>query len=275
MEAGERGRSLVRQLTTIPAILAVLVVGGCAGVTSDPAATSTNSPTPTPPGLEPGTVLFLTADELASGPLAVGSRVPDLSPADNPALVAAAESSSTQALAVAAKTGGGRAFDFPAACAEDEDCVHPILEVAPSETLNPGTRDFALTADVKMKPSDTTKGSNLVQKGFSTGGGGQWKMQVDTLAGRPSCVIVAPGDNTIYKVESPVSVAGSGWHTVSCVREGATLRIVVDGTSEGITVPADLELRNDAPVRIGGKSIKTGNDPFHGQIDDITLNISR
>lgn len=258
------------------AVLASLVVlGACAAGASDPGAapTATGGAPSAAPTPQPGAVLYLTADELASGELALGDRVPDLSAANNAAFVAA-KSQLAEEIVVVPKEGGGRAFDFPAACAE-ESCLYPILEVPASATLDPGTRAFRVSADVNMRPSDTTTGSNIVQKGFSTGGGGQWKLQVDTLSGQPSCVVVAPGVETIHRVKSTVSIADSAWHTVSCIRTETALQIDVDGTSQSVRIPADIDLRNDAPVRVGGKSDKPGNDPFHGQIDDIQLTISR
>lgn len=267
----------MRAPSVVLVVVAVAVLAGCGPTGPDPALTPMTSggPPSPPPTPEPGTVLYLTADELASGPRAVGDRVPDISEANNTAVVAATESDITPPLSVVPKVGGGRAFDYPEPCADPSDCLRPILEVASSETLNPGSNGFTVSADVRMKPSDATAGSNLVQKGYSTGGGGQWKMQVDGIAGRPSCVIVAPGTDTIHQVESSVSIADSGWHNVTCVRAEGSLRIVVDGEVDSVGIPEGLTLRNDAPLRIGGKSIKPGNDPFHGEIDNIQVTIAR
>ena len=84
-------------------------------------------------------------------------------------------------------------------------------------------------------------GENVVQKGYATSPGGEWKLQVDGYAGRPSCVLVGAGAATRYVALAGGSVADGQWHQLTCRRTGTALSIAVDGTVAGVrSVPAAL-----------------------------------
>ncbi|GAB7041409.1 hypothetical protein JCM9533A_52590 [Catenuloplanes niger JCM 9533] len=170
--------------------------------------------------------------------------------------------------------GGGWAATFPARCtALPQNCPRAILEGGDPVTLNPGTRRLRYGASVLMRPTDTADGANVVQKGFSVGGGTQYKLQVDGLDGRPSCVVASPA--RIYRVVAPVRVADGRWHAVGCVRNGGALSINVDGVARGTTkLPARLSIANTEPLRIGGKSVTANNDQYAGQVDDVYVTIN-
>jgi hypothetical protein len=51
-----------------------------------------------------------------------------------------------------------------------------------------------------------------VQKGYAAGPGGEWKLQVDGYAGRPSCVLVGAGSPVIHLAVAGRSVADGRWH---------------------------------------------------------------
>lgn len=164
---------------------------------------------------------------------------------------------------------GGRAIRFPARCREDS-CPRAILE-GPT-TLNPGTRPLSFGAAVKMAPTDTADGANIVQKGYSVGGVTQYKLQVDGVAGNPSCVLASK--NQIYRIIAPVRVADGRWHRLDCRRTGPMLAVHVDGLPWAILlVPANLSIVNTVPLRIGGKSVKPDNDQYAGALDDVYVSI--
>ncbi|MDP9798430.1 hypothetical protein J2S43_006942 [Catenuloplanes nepalensis] len=173
-----------------------------------------------------------------------------------------------------ARHGGGWAAAFPSRCtALPQNCPRAILEGGDPVTLNPGLRRLRYGASVMMRPTDTADGANVVQKGFSVGGGTQYKLQVDGLAGRPSCVVASPA--RIYRVVAPVRVADGRWHAVACVRAGGALSINVDGVARGSTrLPARLSIANPEPLRIGGKSVTANNDQYAGQVDDVYVTIN-
>ncbi|GAA0732018.1 LamG domain-containing protein [Dactylosporangium roseum] len=166
---------------------------------------------------------------------------------------------------------GGLAVRFPPRCEHygAESCARAILQSGPADFLNPGQADFSFGASVLVKPSETSKGANVMQKGFSVGDS-QFKLQVDGAAGRPSCVIVGTGDSTIYVALASRSVADGRWHRIECSRGGALLTVAVDGVVAGqAAIPPSLSIMNTDPLCIGGKGTSANNDQFVGVIDDV------
>jgi hypothetical protein len=170
--------------------------------------------------------------------------------------------------------GQGAALAFPARCAARAAiCPHVALQAPDSADLDPGTRDIAYGADVLLAPGQTSKGQNIVQKGYSTTSS-QWKLQIDGAAGRPSCVLVDDRKPTIRMVTSSVTAADGRWHAVACRRTGTTLSVTVDGIERGRTaVPAKLSVTNSRPLSIGGKGAYSDNDQFNGVLDNVWVQI--
>ena len=107
------------------------------------------------------------------------------------------------------------------------------------------------------------------RKGFSVGDS-QFKLQVDGVAGRPSCVIVGIGAPTIYVAVATLAVADGQWHKVECSRGNALLIVAVDGVTPGHTaIPSSLSIMNTDPLCIGGTGTSVNNDQFVGVIDDV------
>jgi hypothetical protein len=168
--------------------------------------------------------------------------------------------------------GSGRGVEFPLKCT-GKACPHVVLQTPNSADLNPGTRPLAFGATVRLARSQTSKGQNVLQKGYSVTSS-QYKLQVDGLAGRPSCVLVDVKKPTITLVRSAVSVADGTWHTVECRRAATTFSILVDGVPRGtIAIPATLSVTNTSPLSIGGKGAYRDNDQYHGLVDDVWVRI--
>ncbi len=168
--------------------------------------------------------------------------------------------------------GQGTALAFPARCTQ-RVCPHVALQARHSPELNPGTRNIAYGADVLLEPGQTSKGQNVVQKGYSATSS-QWKLQIDGTAGRPSCVLVDDRRLTIRMATSSVGVADGRWHGVSCHRIRNTLTVYVDGVARGRTaVPARLSVTNNRPLSIGGKGAFADNDQFNGALDNVWVRI--
>ncbi|MFD0518607.1 LamG domain-containing protein [Paractinoplanes durhamensis] len=158
---------------------------------------------------------------------------------------------------------GGNALAFPEPC-HDEPCPRIALRTVTSTDLNPGRRNLRYGASVLLAPDETTKGENVLQKGYSARGS-QYKLQIDGVAGHPSCVLVDDRRPEINFAMSPVSVADGQWHTLECRRVGPTLTILVDGQPESRTpIPAGLSISNRIPLSVGGKGSFTDNDQFQG-----------
>ncbi len=168
--------------------------------------------------------------------------------------------------------GQGSALAFPPHCGKVV-CPHVALQSPSSADLNPGNRDIAYGADVLLPPGQTSKGQNIVQKGYSTTSS-QWKLQIDGVAGRPSCVLVDDKRPAIRIVTSSIAVADGRWHAVQCSRAGTTLAVYVDGVPRGSTaVPAKLSVSNSRPLSIGGKGAFVDNDQFNGALDNVWVQI--
>jgi hypothetical protein len=168
--------------------------------------------------------------------------------------------------------GQGSALAFPAKCGK-KVCPHVALQTPTSADLNPGTRDIAYGADVLLEPGQTSKGQNIVQKGYSATSS-QWKLQIDGVAGRPSCVLVDDKKPTIRIARSSVTAADGRWHSVQCHRIGGTLSVYVDGVNRGSTsVPANLSVTNNRPMSIGAKGAFADNDQFNGALDNVWVQI--
>jgi hypothetical protein len=180
--------------------------------------------------------------------------------------------------------GSGFAVDYPRRCtlARQQDCPRAILQGLRDDSLNPGTRPLQYGASVLMNRSDLADGANVVQKGYSVGGGSQYKLQVDHLLGHPSCVIAgtlgkagSPGPNWIYRAEPWIDVADGRWHNLVCTRTADRLTLTVDGVERAwVRVPPNLSIANPEPLRVGGKGPAKGNDQFAGEIDNIFVTIS-
>jgi Concanavalin A-like lectin/glucanases superfamily len=169
-----------------------------------------------------------------------------------------------------ADKGHGVAFPVPCPASTDPSCPKAIIEVADDKALDPGRDDYEWGASVLLEPDETSKGSNVMQKGFSVGGGSQWKLQVDGDNGHPSCVVVGEGESIIHDVYADITIADGKWHDVSCHRDETKLVITVDGAHRKSTpITKDLTISPAGPMRIGGKSLKPNNDQFFGTLDDV------
>jgi hypothetical protein len=168
--------------------------------------------------------------------------------------------------------GQGHALRFPAKCSGKKRCPHAALQSPSASSLNPGTRPISYGAKVLLPRNQTSKGQNVVQKGYSATSS-QYKLQVDGAAGRASCVLVGarPG---IKLVTSSVSVADGTWHAVECRRTARALTVVVDGAVRGNrTLAPGLSVANSRPLSIGGKGAYSDNDQFQGILDDVWVRI--
>ncbi|MEV6347086.1 LamG-like jellyroll fold domain-containing protein [Actinoplanes sp. NPDC051851] len=168
--------------------------------------------------------------------------------------------------------GPGIALAFPDHCVL-QICPHVALQSPDSADLNPGTRDFSFGAEMLLASNATSKGQNILQKGYSKTSS-QYKLQIDGDAGRPSCVLVDVRQPGIRMVRSTIGTADGRWHSVRCRRSGEVFEIYVDGVLRGGTrVPVTLAVANDRPLSIGGKGAYRDNDQFNGVLDNVWVEI--
>lgn len=170
----------------------------------------------------------------------------------------------------------GKALRFPAVC-RGTTCPQAIVEIPDSAELDPKEAPFSYGAAVLLARAELTGGSNVVQKGAFGDPTGQWKLQVDKMDGRPSCVVQGQrrGQHTRAVVVADVGVADGRWHAVSCTKRESYVAITVDGKQRGREDVRIGAVANDAPVRVGGKAIldRGDNDQFHGALDDVFLRV--
>jgi hypothetical protein len=168
--------------------------------------------------------------------------------------------------------GSGASVAFPVRCSAPTGCPRAMVEIASDPALDPGEDAFEYGASVWLAPDQATTGSNIVQKGRFGTVGGQWKLQVDSLTGEPSCVVRSGTDVLIAR--SRVSIADSAWHRVVCRRDPEAVTISVDDTDDR-EAGRTGSVSNDQPVRVGSAGVGDGDDQFHGRIDDVFLRIER
>ena len=247
---------------TAGVLLLACVAGGCAGDDDAPA----DPPATTAPDLSAATLWLSFEDQDVT--YEGQTEYPDALGGPFAARVVTANGGSVEPVAGAG--GQGDAVAFPGACEDSTGCPRGMLEVKADAALNPGTRDFEFGASVWLDPDQTAKGSNIVQRGRYGTDGGQWKLQVDSLEGEPSCV-VRSGTEPIV-VRSSVSVADSAWHRVVCRRDSTGVEIDVDGVVDRIAGTTG-SVDNEWPLRVGSPGVGDLDDQFHGRIDDVFLTI--
>lgn len=168
--------------------------------------------------------------------------------------------------------GDGQALTFPPKCT-GTTCPRLVLQAADTADLNPGAGPLSYGAGILLAPAETSSGENILQKGYSTGGG-QYKLQVDGVSGKPSCGMSDKTASTLYLARSRVSIADGKWHAVECRRTGPTLSVYVDDQLQrSVAIPAALAVASPEPFSLGGKGAGADNDQFHGSLDDVWIHV--
>lgn len=264
-----------RRGAAAPAVLVlVALVLGTAACTPDqeptPPPATTSAPTTAEPPTDLRSVLDVDFDQpgltMGSG-LGEGAPVPrnDAGPAG---VVRLGGATPVEATVEPGAEGAGVRLATP--CDPHEECPKAVLEFPDSPDLQPGTRDFRFGLSLLMTPDETSKGSNVVQKGFNNGGASQWKLQVDGEKGHASCVLVGVDPEHDWLVTGTETVADGTWHVLECRREAGTLTLLVDGeVDKSKPIDPATDVRPPSALRVGGKSLKPDNDQYFGVLDDI------
>jgi hypothetical protein len=249
-------------------VAVILVACGCAGPDAGPDAGPAERPEASPSGADLSDAdLWLSFEDDAVG-YDGATEYPDALGGPFAGRVVTANGGTVEM--VPGADGAGGALGFPAKCTAPSGCARAMVEVLSAPALNPGESDFEYGASVWLAPGETTNGSNILQKGRFATDGGLWKLQVDSDAGEPSCVVRSGTD--LLTVRSSVSIADSTWHRVTCRRDEEGVTISVDDTVdrvEGRTGSVD----NTWPVRVGSPGVGDGDDQFHGRVDDVFLRV--
>lgn len=168
--------------------------------------------------------------------------------------------------------GNGQALTFPAECTGDT-CPRLVLQATDVPDLNPGTAPLRYGAAVLLSKAEGSAPENILQKGYSAGG--QYKLQVDGISGKPSCGMSSTDGGPGYLVRSRTSIADGNWHNLECRRDGATLAVVVDDQVQATAaIPATVSVVTTQPFSVGGKGVGVDNDQFHGSVDDVWIRVN-
>lgn len=173
-----------------------------------------------------------------------------------------------------ASEGVNRYASFPGICAATAPtCAKALLEAPDDADLDPGTRNFKWAASVRLTTAQLSGNANIMQKGVANPES-QWKMQITGRSGRAQCVLVARTSGQTFSVLSARPVADGNWHRIVCERTGTTLAVSVDGTAGGtVTLPPTVAVDNTMPLRIGGPNFAKDSDMYHGQLDDVYVQL--
>lgn len=166
----------------------------------------------------------------------------------------------------------GRGAGYPGGCRK---CGRALIEVADGKGMDARRRPFGFGAAVKLldRQAKPGKDPNILQKGLVGQQGGQWKLEL--VGAKPRCVFRGVRGGVLIKATRPVD--DNTWHRLECRRIGRTVTLRVDGAVVAKANAATGRIRNNAPVRVGGKAVGTasGNDQYHGDLDNVFYSIKR
>lgn len=163
---------------------------------------------------------------------------------------------------VAGKKGASYSFDAPGSW----------VQVPSDDSLNPGTRDFLISAwvnfDVSPRLGETF---DIIRKGLVFTPGGEYKLEI-VSDGRVRCSAKDTGERVARVIAPDADVAEDGrWHHVGCARTGRSWSVLVDGTVT--TQPTELaRIENDLPLAIGSKY--GSEDMPRGLVDEVRVIIA-
>lgn len=166
----------------------------------------------------------------------------------------------------------GRGAGYPGGCRK---CGRALIEVADGKRMDARRRPFGFGAAVKLldRQAKPGKDPNILQKGLVGQRGGQWKLEL--VGAKPRCVFRGVRGGVIIKATRPVD--DNTWHRLECRRIGRTVTLRVDGVVVAKANAATGRIRNNAPVRVGGKAVgkNSGNDQYRGDLDNVFYSIKR
>ncbi len=189
------------------------------------------------------------------------------------------------ASAVPEESPAGTGLRLPAYADGDQRfAVVRVMPRAGDTSLDPGERDFVLSADLRLDPvsngASVDNGDNLVQRGLYSGG--QYKIQIDHSV--PSCRVAGTDGEVLVEGEP---VQADQWYRVECAREGQQVRLSVAPlspagpgaatTATGSGPLGSVEMAPEVPFSLGGKLngeggiVVSSSDQFNGSVARVQL----
>lgn len=144
-----------------------------------------------------------------------------------------------------------------------------IATVPNSASLNPGSRDFTLTENIRTNARVTNW--NVTQKGYSVSPGGQYKIEIrhrgGGAAGQVACVFRGSVGKVVL-VNGP-DVTDDRWHHIVCAKHATSVALQVDFGTIYRAYRTVGSISNTEPLTIGSKA--PGDDQYIGRIDEVGL----
>jgi hypothetical protein len=154
------------------------------------------------------------------------------------------------------------------------DGAGSIATVPSSDSLNPGSANFTITANVRFNepPSAEVVDYDLVRKGLSGSRGGDYKMEIFPTGKRDQkarafCFFKDSSKN-VGKILNGPNLADGAWHQIVCQKTNRKVVLVVDGQTFTERVRLG-SISNSEPVTIGAQTRSI--DFYNGDMDEVSI----
>jgi hypothetical protein len=150
------------------------------------------------------------------------------------------------------------------------DGTSDYLDIPASNKFAFGTGDFTVECFINTSTSsaDTAFRRIFMTDGPSGNNNANPQLAINSTGGK----VNAFSNTGSLDINSTTGVADGAWHHIAMVRSSGTVKLYVDGTSEGTpaTYTVDINLNSGAPrPRIGSFNGTTGD--FDGYIDEVRI----
>jgi hypothetical protein len=144
------------------------------------------------------------------------------------------------------------------------------IQVPSVPEINPGTRDFLLSAWVRFDefsgPGETY---DVVRKGIGYTTPGEFRLEV-LPGGSVSCTANGASGVAVQVISAEV-IPDDAWHLIGCARTGSSWSVLIDDTLSTKAVALG-EVANTVPLAIGSKYGLEDRPPC--RVDDVKLVIA-
>jgi hypothetical protein len=147
------------------------------------------------------------------------------------------------------------------------------VSVGNSNIINTGTFPIRVSVDVMGVgvPSRQVGDYDVVRGGAN----GTWKIEILAQKGRSiaqaGCHFKGTTGKTLL-IGGPDFSKLSGWHNITCVDDGNSVQLFVDGSMQKSTNVKTGKVANKAPLFIGAKDTH-GGDQFSGYAKNVTISV--
>jgi hypothetical protein len=150
-----------------------------------------------------------------------------------------------------------------------------VVNVADSNSLDPGTANLRITAHVKFSvaPGSGVGDYDLIRKGLAGTKGGDWKMEIFPASGKPApayCLFQDANGKKAAVRSSQANLADGKWHTIVCAKTASAVSVTVDGKTTSVSAKLG-SIANSQPLALGQKP--GGGDKYLGDMDEVSVQV--